>query len=54
MPYVIVQVKDGYKVRSEKRDKNGKFKYFSKKGLSKKDAESQRKAIYASKYRSLQ
>ncbi len=49
MPYVIVKVKDGYKVRKEEREKDGKFKYFSKHGLTKDKAEAQRRALYASK-----
>jgi hypothetical protein len=48
MPYVIVKVKDGYKVRTEERKADGKFHYFSKHGISKDMAERQRRALYAS------
>lgn len=48
MPYVIVKVKDGWKVRKEERDKDGKFRYFSKHGLTKENAEAQRRALYVS------
>jgi len=47
MPYVIVKVKDGYKVRTEERKADGKFHYFSKHGISKDMAERQRRALYA-------
>lgn len=48
MPYVIVEVKDGFKVRKKFRDKDGKFKYFSKHGLTYEQAVKQRTAIILS------
>lgn len=51
MPYVVIKVKDGWKVRSEFKDASGRYKYFSKKGLTKSDAEAQQKALYAAEGR---
>ena len=45
MPYKIVAVKGGYKV---KKDVPGPAKYFSKKPLTKAMAEAQMKALYVS------
>ena len=43
MPYLVVPIKQGYKVKKE-----GERKYFSKKPLTKATAEAQRRALYAS------
>ena len=51
MPYVIVKVKDGYKVRTEFRGADGKYKYYSKRGIPKANAEAQMRALYASEKR---
>lgn len=48
MPYVIVAVKGGFKVRTKTRGKDGKFHYFSKHPLSRDVAERQRVAIIIS------
>jgi hypothetical protein len=45
MPYLVVPIKEGYKV---KKDAPGPPKYFSKKPLPKARAEAQRRALYAS------
>ena len=43
MPYLVVPIKEGFKVKKE-----GARKYFSKKPLTKATAEAQRRALYAS------
>lgn len=54
MPYVIVKSKkgnkEGYRVRSEKRDDAGRYHYFSKEPLTKEMADKQRKAILISEF----
>ena len=45
MPYKVVAVKGGYKV---KKDQRGRPKYFSSEPLTKEMAEKQMKAIYYS------
>ena len=44
MPYVVVAVKGGYKV---KKDQPGRAVYFSKEPLTKAKAEAQMRALYA-------
>jgi len=48
MPYVVVVVKGGYKV---KKDQPGRAVYFSKAPLTKAKAEAQLRALYASERR---
>jgi hypothetical protein len=48
MPYVVVAVKGGYKV---KKDQPGRAVYFSKEPLTKAKAEAQLRALYASERR---
>jgi len=50
MPYKVVKVSGGYKV---KKDQPGKAVYFSKEPLTKVMAEAQLKALYASERRHL-
>ena len=47
MPYVVIKVKGGYKVRDEFRGKDGKFKYYSKEPLTESRARAQQKTLYA-------
>lgn len=49
MPYKVVKVKGGYKV---KKDVPGRAKYFSKDPLTKAMAESQMRALYLSERKS--
>jgi hypothetical protein len=49
MPYIIVPVKRGYKV---KKDQPGRAVYFSKEPLTRAKAEAQLRALYASERRS--
>lgn len=51
MPYVVVAVKGGYKVRKEKPEANGRYRYFSKEPLTQTMAEKQRKALYLAEAR---
>ena len=44
MPYIVVAVKGGYKV---KKDQPGRAVYFSKEPLTKAKAEAQMRALYA-------
>ncbi len=44
MPYLVVPIKEGFKV---KKDAKGKPKYFSKSPLTREKAEAQRRALYA-------
>ena len=48
MPYIVVAVKGGYKV---KKDQPGRSVYFSKDPLTKAKAEAQLKALYAAEGR---
>ena len=48
MPYKVVKVKDGYKV---KKDQPGRAVYFSKEPLTKTKAEAQMRALYAAEKR---
>jgi hypothetical protein len=48
MPYKVVEVKGGYKV---KKDQPGRAVYFSKEPLSKDRAQAQLRALYASERR---
>lgn len=53
MPYVIVEVKGGYKVRKRDRDpKTGRFRYFSNHPLTRQQAEKQMIALRISESRS--
>lgn len=47
MPYEIVKVLGGFKVRRTVKEKNGRYKYFSKDPLTKARAEAQLRALYA-------
>jgi hypothetical protein len=51
MPYELVAVKGGYKVRKTIKEPNGRYTYLSKTPLSKQNAERQLRAIYASEAR---
>lgn len=44
MPYIVVAVKGGYKV---KKDQPGRSVYFSKEPMTKTKAEAQMRALYA-------
>tara|TARA_R110000868_G_scaffold220251_1_gene471391 strand:- start:346 stop:522 length:177 start_codon:yes stop_codon:yes gene_type:complete len=48
MPYIIAEVKGGYKV---KKDQPGRSVYFSKEPMTKAKAEAQLRALYASEKR---
>jgi hypothetical protein len=51
MPYELVAVKGGYKVRKTIKEPNGRYSYFSKTPLSKQNAERQLRALYANEGR---